>query len=124
MRFFGHREVPQIPTLPDTTLSLLLTANSAQAFDYPTNCDLLRVAVSSTVATVNGPVIFNPSSTGAALPTTGGTISSTVGGQNIGLNVTAPYMYQRPRGSTGFSMICASSLSVTMEFWTRTGQTT
>lgn len=123
MRYFGHRETPSNPSIPDTVLSLLLTAATAQAFDYPTGCDLFRIAVSSTITNVYGPVIFNPSTTAAALPTTAGVVSSTVGGQNIGMNVTAPYTYQRPRGSTGFSLICSSSLSVSIEFWSRAGTT-
>lgn len=124
MRFWGHREIPQTRVIPDTGLSVLLTAATVQVFDYPTGCDLFRISVSSTIANFNGPVIFNPSSTGAALPTTTGTVStagsSTV---NIGVNVTLPFEYQRPRGSTGFSLICASSMSVSMEFWSRAGTT-
>lgn len=124
MRFWGHRETPAIRTIPDIGLNVLLTAATGQAFDYPTGCDAFRISVSSTIANFNGPVIFNPSSTGAAVPTTGGTIStagsSTV---NIGVNVTLPFEYLRPRGSTGFSLICASSMSVTMEFWSRAGTT-
>lgn len=123
MRYFGHREIPNYPAVPDTALSLLLTANTGQAFDWPANADVFRAVVSSTIANFFGPVILNPSSTAAALPTTGGTISSSVGGQNIHLNVADQRMWQRPRASTGFSVICVSSMSVCMEFWQRSATT-
>src|SRR5262245_58267911 len=101
MRYFGNRQVPENPVIPDTTLSLLLTAASGQAFDYPAGCDIFRITGSSTLSGVGGPVILNPSSTAAAVPTTAGAISSTVGGQNILINPgEKPRIYQRPRGST------------------------
>lgn len=124
MRYFGTLEVPQIPVIPDTTLNLLITAASQQAFDYPAGTDLFRITVSSTFAGVPGPVAFNPSSTAAALPATGQTsASSSAGGQNILMSVGDSRMYQRPRGSTGFSIISGSSHSVGMEFWSRAGTT-
>lgn len=123
MRYFGTLEVPAIPVIPDTALSLLLTAASAQAFDYPTGTDLFRISAASTAAGVSGPVAFNPSSTAAAVPTTSGAISSSAGGQNILLSAGDARMYQRPRGSTGFSLISPSSMSVSVEFWSRAGTT-
>lgn len=120
MRFFGTLEVPQIPVIPDNALQLLLTAATAQAFDYPTGTDLIRVTAGTTFANA-GVVSFNPSSTMAAVPTTGGTISSSVGGQNLLISAGQARMYQRPRASTGFSVISPSSHSIGVEFWSRAG---
>jgi hypothetical protein len=122
MRYFGHREVPSSPAIPDTTLNLLLTANTGQAFDYPTGTDLFRITPGSTIQGASS-LTFNPSSTAAALPTTSGAISSTAAGQNIQIGVGDTRVYQRPRASTGFSLIAGSSMSVSMEFWSRAGTT-
>jgi hypothetical protein len=122
MRYFGNRQIPQAPAIPDTTLNLLLTAATGQAFDYPTGTDLFRVSAGSTISGAAS-LTFNPSSTAAALPTTGGAVSSTVGGQNIQVAVGDSRPYQRPRGTTGFSVIAGSSMSVTVEFWSRAGTT-
>lgn len=124
MRFYGPKETPQHPVIPDTVLSLQLTANSAQAFDYPENADLFRVSVGSSVAGL-GSVFFNPSSTGAALGTTSGTIavSSQSSGHNILVHTNSPKTFQRSRSSTGFSLVSASSVHVSIEFWTRGGST-
>lgn len=122
MRYFGSRAVPQNPVIPDTRLALLLTANTGQAFDYPTGCDLFRVTIGSTVASLLGPVVLQPESTGAALPTTGAVVTTNNSTGGILINVgEQPRMYQRPRGSTGFSLICGSSYSVGIEFWSRAG---
>lgn len=121
MRYSGlaHPQ-EQIPVLPDTALALLLTAATAQAWDYPTGTDIIRITAASTLAV---PLVFNPSSTFAAVLTTGGSISSSVGGQNIVISPGDSRMYQRPRGSTGFSLISASSVQVGVEFWSRAGTT-
>lgn len=122
MRYFGHREVPSAPVIPDTTLCLLLTAATGQAFDYPTGTDLFRITPGSTIQGASN-IFFNPSSTAAAVATTAGTISSTAGGQNILIGVGDTRVYQRPRGSTGFSLIAGSSMPVSIEFWSRAGTT-
>lgn len=122
MRYFGNTHTPPAPVAPDTTLCLLLTAATGQAFDYPTGTDLYRITPGSTAAGVSN-IFFNPSSTAAAVATTAGTISSTVGGQNIVVGVGDQRTYQRPRGSTGFSLIAASSLPVSVEFWGRAATT-
>lgn len=121
MRYFGTLQVPQIPVLPDTTLQLHLTVATGHAFDYPAGTDLIRITNGSTHGV--GAVSFNPSSTAAAVPTTAGTISSSVGGQNILIPPGESKMYQRPRGSTGFSLIAGSSHYVGVEFWSRAGTT-
>lgn len=121
MRYFGTLEVPQVPVLPDTTLNLLLTAATGQAFDYPTGTDLLRISNGSTFAA--GAVVFNPSSTSAAVASTAGVISSSVAGQNILIPAGESRLYQRPRSSTGFSVIAPSSHAMSVEFWSRAGTT-
>ena len=120
MRSFAAK-FQYIPSFPDTRLALLLTAATAQAFDYPTGTDIIRITIASTLAGVPGPVSFQLESTGAALPTTGAlaTTSLTTGG--VLMIVGQERIYQRPRGSTGFSLIAGSSLSVGVEFWQRGG---
>lgn len=122
MNYFGTRATPTIPQIPSHRLSLVLTANSAQAFDYPAGTDLVRFTVGSTAASLTGLVFGDLISTSAALPTTGGTITTASSG-GILLSGNFDRMYQRHRDSTGFSLISASSFSVCVEFWTRTGST-
>lgn len=121
MRYFGNRATPSILVSPDTRLSLLLTAGSGQAFDYPAGTDVVRLSVGSTIASLFGPVFFAPASTGAALPTTGGVVTTGDSSGGIPLMGSSPYTFQRPRGSTGFSLISGSSFSVCAEFWSRAG---
>lgn len=117
MRTFGSIDpLSHVPVVPDTRLSLLLTAANAQAFNWPSSdAQIFRVHVGSTISGVRGPVFFDFASTGAALPTTGGVVTTL--GSSGGLGITEPRMYQRSPDSTGFSLIAASSCSVTMEFW-------
>lgn len=122
MRYFGHREIPAAPSLPDTVLSVLLTAGTAQAFDYPTDTDLVRVTPGSTITGVSN-VFFNPSSSAAAVATTAGVATTASAGLNIIIGVGDTRTWQRPRASTGFSLVCASSLPVSVEFWSRRGVT-
>lgn len=128
MRYFGNLHTPFSPSIPDTRLSVLLTAATAQAFDYPTGTDLVRFTIGSTLGSslgsnYGGPVFLEPNSTGAALPTTGGAVTTAGTSGGIPLMVGQEKLYQRPRGSTGFSLIAASSFSVCAEFWSRAGTT-
>jgi hypothetical protein len=118
MRYFGNRQIPVAPVIPDVVLSLQLTANSAQAFDYPTGTDLIRVSVGSSVAG-QGVAYFNPASTGAVLPTTPMTPTTNTSGHNIPIRAGGPMMWQRPRASTGFSLIAPTSVQACVEFWSR-----
>lgn len=122
MRYFGNLHTPISPSLPDVVLSLLLTAATGQAFDYPAGCDLIRVSAGSTFA-LPGTIYFNPNSTGAVAPTTAGTITTATTGHNIAISAGESKTYQRPRGSTGFSLFAPSSHSVSVEFWSRAGTT-
>lgn len=120
MRFWGTKATPQVPVAPDTVLSLLLTAATAQAFDYPTGCDLVRVTPGST-ATGFETIYFNPASTAATVPTTAGAVTTASSGLNIAVSLGDSKMFQIPGGSTGFSLVSVSSLAVSVEFWSRAG---
>ena len=120
MRYFGTGATPQVPVIPDVVLALQMTAGTGQAFDYPTGTDLVRVTVGSSVAG-QGVAFFNPSSTGAVLPTTPATATTNTSGHNIPITPGEGRMYQRPRGSTGFSLIAPSSVQTCIEFWSRGG---
>lgn len=118
MRSFAAR-FDLIPTVPDTKLSLLLTAGSAQAFDWPTGTDIFRITVGTTGD--GGPVYFSPSSTAVTLPTTSGLISTAASSGGFLIAPEAEKMYQRPRASTGFALISGSSVPVCIEFWQKGG---
>jgi hypothetical protein len=124
MRYFGNLNTPVYPAIPDTVLSLQLTAATGQAFDYPAGCDLVRVSMGSSVAG-QGVVYFNGGSTGAVLPTTLGVIAGTTltTGHNVPITQGMAQTWQRPRGTTGFSVIAPSSFQVCVEFWSRAGTT-
>lgn len=118
MRTFGSIDpLSMVSVPPDTKLSLLLTAASAQAFDYPSSdAQLFRVTVNSTISGVRGPVAFNFDSTAVSLPTTGAVIT-TASSNGLLVSVDTPRMFQRPPTSTGFALIAGSSYSVCIEFW-------
>lgn len=122
MRYFGTRALPQTPVFTDTKLSLILTANTGQAFDWPAETDAFRIALGSTQANLQAQAYFDFASTGAAIPTTGGVITT---GSSGGVLISGNYdrMYIRPRASTGFSVIAGSSFQFCMEFWSRAGTT-
>lgn len=122
MRYFGNLHTPVHPSLPDTVLSLKLTAATGQAFDYPTGCDLVRVSAGSTAGGFET-IFFNPNSTGAVVPTTLGVITTATTGHNIPVGLGEGRIWQRPRASTGFSLISVSSLYACVEFWSRAGTT-
>lgn len=125
MRYFGLRDIPVCPVLPDSVLTILLTAGTAQAFDYPAGCDIVRITPGSTVAGASN-IFFNPSSSAAQVATTAPTSFQTTSNsslQNVIIGVGDTRIFQRPRGSTGFSLICASSLPVSVEAWSRAGTT-
>lgn len=120
MRFWGTKATPHTPVAPDTVLALLLTAATGHAHDYPSGADLVRVTPGST-ATGFHTVYFNPASTQATVPTTAGAVTTSSSGLNIAVALGDSKMFQIPGGSTGFSLISPSSLSVTVEFWSRAG---
>ncbi len=120
MRNFGEKNsVPLIPVIPNVIQSVVLTANSGQAHDYPAGTDLIRVTAGCTAVPV-GSVFFNPSSTGAVLPTTPITPTTATTAHNIPIHPFAGgLLFQVPRGTTGYSAISGTSQSLCIEFWTR-----
>ena len=119
MRFHGPNNTPVAPVFPDAVTTVLL-ANAAQAADYPSGTDLVRVTFCSTVgAYLCG--VFNPASTGAAWGSSASaTAGSTVSNVLVGSDGV---LFQRPRGSTGYSVIASSNALCTLEFWSRAGTT-
>lgn len=119
MRFFGPKETPAAPVFPDTVATFVVTS-AAQAADYPAGVDLVRVTFTSSVgAYLCG--VFNPSSTGASWGTSAsGTAGSTQSNVLVGSDGV---MFQRPRGSTGYSVVGSSNGICTLEFWSRAGTT-
>ena len=120
MRFWGTKQTPHTPVIPDVVLSLQMTVGTAQAFDYPAGADLVRVTAGSSVAG-QGVVFFNPSSTAAVLPTTGATATTATSGHNIPITPGDGRMYQIPGTSTGFSLVAPTSVQACVEFWSRAG---
>jgi hypothetical protein len=119
MRFWGSKQVPEIPVFPDTVMTVVVTS-AAQAADYPTGVDLVRVTFSSTVGG-NLAGVFNPSSTGAAWGTSAsGTAGSSQSNVMVGSDSR---MFQRPRTSTGYSIVASSNALCTLEFWSKAGTT-
>jgi hypothetical protein len=122
-RYFGQRATPQHPVNPDTILTKLLTAATAESFDFPPNTDLFRLSCGSTAAGFHT-VFLNMGSTKAALPTTAHGISTQGSSQfNIPVSLGEGRVFQLARGTTNFSLIAVSSMYVCMEFWTRAGVT-
>lgn len=120
MRFWGTKATPHTPVSPDVVLALQMTAGTAQEFDYPSGTDLVRVSVGSSVAG-QGVVFFNPSTTGAVLPTTAATATTATSGHSIPITPGEGRMYQVPGTSTGFSLIAPTSVQACVEFWSRAG---
>lgn len=122
MRYFGTRAVNITPVFTDSKLSLQLTANTGQAFDWPTDTDMFRIALGSTGANLQAQAFFDFASTAAAIPSTAGVITTAT---SAGILISGNYdrIYQRPRSSTGFSVIAGSSFQLCMEFWSRRGTT-
>jgi hypothetical protein len=119
MRFWGPKEVPEFPVFPDAVTTVLVTS-AAQAADYPSGTDLVRVTFCSTIGG-NLAGVFNPASTGAAWGTSASaTAGSTVSNVIVGSDSR---MFQRPRASTGYSIVASSNALCTLEFWSRAGTT-
>lgn len=119
MRFWGTKATPNTPVVPDAVTTVLVTS-AAQAADYPSNTDLVRVTFCSTTGG-NLAGVFNPESTGAAWGTSASaTAGSTV--SNIIVN-SASKIFQIPRESTGYSIVGSSNAICTLEFWSRVGTT-
>ena len=120
MRFWGTKQTPHTPVVPDVVLSLQMTVGTAQAFDYPAGTDLVRVTVGSSVAG-QGVLYFNPNSTAAVLPTTSATATTATSGHSVPITPGEGRMYQLHGGSTGFGLVAPTSVQACVEFWSRAG---
>ena len=107
-------------TPPDTVTSVLLAANTAQAFDYPTDAKLVRMSARSSDGTTQTPKPFyvNMFSTLAAIPSSGTTSATNTSAGSSG--VTFPVFetrYMQVPGATGMSLCAPSSGWVHFEWW-------
>lgn len=119
MRGFGAK-FDQIPVLPDTVGQRVLAGGTGEAVDYPTDTDVVRLSAATTASGVYG-FVFNPSSTAAAWPADDQSSTTASTGLNIVVPPGESRIYQRPSGSTGFSLISGTSGIVSYEFWKRGG---
>lgn len=118
MRYIGAKV--EIPVVPDAVAVFALAANTAQAADYISNCDYVRVTfVTSAGAAHSG--VFNGNSTGALW---GSTHTATAGSSAADSIVPADGReFQRGRASTGYSVIAPTSGYCSVEQWGRAGTT-
>lgn len=125
MRSFAAR-FEMVPSTPDTVGAAVLAAGTGEAYDYPSNTDLVRISVASTELTTLGAsyqyaAAFNPSSTAATWPTTDQAGTTASSGLNIIVTSAFPKIFQVPRNSTGFSLVSPIAGRVSMEYWKRGG---
>lgn len=101
---------------PDTVQTYLLAGGTAQAIDFSTGTQMLRL---TGLTTANAQLNFfaNLNSTGAAVPSTGTSTSSSAINQPV-LGVRS---FQIPGASTGYSLIAQTSGYVIAECWKKGG---
>lgn len=115
MRYIGAKV--EVPALPDSVAVFLLAANAAQLADYPTGTDYVRVGFASTGgAALAG--VFNGGSGGALW---GSSHTATAGSTAADALVPAgvSQTFQRPRSSTGYSVIAPAAGVCHVECWSR-----
>lgn len=103
-----------IPLPADTVCTFLIAGSSGQAMDWPEGTAIVRLSGMSTVgASLN--FMVNMFSTACSVPSSGSSNSST------GTNhpVMGSGYFQKPSGSTGFSVAALSSGYVIAECWKR-----
>jgi N-formylglutamate amidohydrolase len=115
---------PEFPVFPDQVTVFLLAANTGQSADWPAGADYARVTFASTAgAALAG--VFNGGSTRAAW----GTSQSATLGSSAGLdgNLLVPaggaITLQRPRATTGYSVIAPAAGVCHVEYFGRSGST-
>lgn len=124
MRYFGNRSIREgTPVFTDSVAIFVLAANTAQAMDYPAGTDMMRIAFTSSAGANQLAGVFNGASTGAAW----GSSQTATGGSSTANMLVPPaqneFWAQRPRGSTGFSVIAPTSGYCHVDFWSRAGTT-
>lgn len=108
-----------VPIIPDTSLNTALTGVTGNAIAYPAGATHMRLSGAST-AGAPWSFIFNPTSTGAAWPSTASS-GATTSSSGVQILISAPTMYQIPGDQTNFSLISGTSGIVTAEFWKKGG---
>jgi hypothetical protein len=103
-----------VETPPDTVVNFALAAATAQAADWPSGTQVLRV---SGISSANSALCFyiNPRTTAAALPVNGTTATTATTLQQLAI-IGERYM-QVPASSTGFSLYASSSGYAVIECW-------
>ena len=113
MRAYGAlNPIDQIPLPPDHVNTMLIASSSGQAMDYPANAHIMRL---TGITTAGGAMNFwvNQKTTGAAVPTSGATTTSSA----CQVPVIGQATFQVPAGSTGFSVAALTSGYVQASFW-------
>lgn len=112
MRVYGINPTEGIEVPPDTTVTLVLAAGTAQAIDYVDNTHIVRL---TGLSSANSQLCFyaNLATTGAAVPTSGATTSSS----RMNQPVIGTRVFQIPNDSTGYSLVAQTSGYVVAECW-------
>ena len=109
------------PAPTDAIAFLVLSAGTAQAVDYPSGTEIVRLSGMTTAGAVLGFVV-NINTSGAALgssvvPSSG--VTTATSQQNVICPAGWSLTYQLPGGSTGFSVVAGAAGYVSAEFWGR-----
>lgn len=115
MRHYSAR-YDSIPVPADTHSTVVLAANTAQSFDWPTDTYVMRVTGSCTASSAPFAFCLNPVSTYAVWGTAF-TASTASSGQNLVVTSDAPKAFRRHSASTGFSLAAPAAGIVGVEFW-------
>ena len=103
------------PVAPDTKTTILLAANTAQAIDYPSDAQVMRLT-GLTTAGAEFPFYANLQSTAAALPSSGTTATTGTTGVSVPVVVSRVFAVA---SSTVWSCSAHGAGYVTAEFWKR-----
>ena len=106
-------------TVPaDTMATAVLAATTGEAFDIPSGAAIMRI---TGVTTANGAYAFavNIGSTQAVWPSADATATTNTTSLNVIVHGNDARFFQLPSGTTGLSLISATSGIVSMEFWSR-----
>ena len=117
MRSYGPNPI-NFPLPPDT-VNTIIAGTTAQAMDWPTDTQLVRLSGISTGGALMN-FYVNMFSTAAALPSSGST-SSTAGTTGVSHPIQGSAIFQVPANSTGFSVIARSSGYIHAECYQKGG---
>lgn len=103
-----------IPNQGAPTIGFSMAAATAQAADWPADCQAVRLGALTTAGAEAG-FYFNDGSTQAAV---GAATSLTTGSTSLNTPGFGPdNIFRKVPGSTGFSLIAPSSCIITAEFF-------